>query len=135
MNSKRGYYTAKIGGKDRVMHFNMNFWAEFCDVLGVKLEQLGEVFDGGVSLSAIRALVFSGLVTFDRENNKEIDYNIYTVGSWLDEMDGSELNGIVDAMMQSKILGNDLNMGINRNPDPEKKTKPAAPKEPITPKE
>ena len=128
MNSRRGYYTAKLGGKDRVMRFNMNFWAEFCDAINIKLEQIGEVFDGGVSLSAIRALIYSGLITFDRENNKEIDYNIYTVGSWLDEMEAEELTGIVNAMMQSKILGNDLNMGIERNPDPEKKTKAAAPK-------
>ena len=54
------------------MRFNMNFWAEFCDQLGIKLEQLGEIFEGGVSLSDIRALIFSGLVTFDRENNKKI---------------------------------------------------------------
>jgi hypothetical protein len=127
MNSKRGYYTASLGGEDRVMRFNMNFWAEFCDILDVKLEQIGDLFDGGVSLSAIRALIYSGLVTFDRENNKEINYTIYTVGSWLDDMKAEELTGIVEAMMQSKILGNDLNVGIERNPDPEKKTK-AAPK-------
>ncbi len=128
MNSKRGYYTANLGGKDRVMRFNMNFWAEFCDVLEIKLENIGDVFDGGVSLSAIRALVYSGLVTFDRENNNKTDYNIYTVGSWLDEMEAEELTGIVNAMMQSKILGNDLNVGISRNPDLEKKTKAAPPK-------
>lgn len=128
MNSKRGYYTANLGGEDRVMRFNMNFWAEFCDTLNIKLEEIGEVFDGGVSLSAIRALIYSGLVTFDRENNKAIDYNIYTVGSWLDDMEADQLTGIVNAMMQSKILGNELNVGIERNPTAEKKTKPAAPK-------
>lgn len=125
MNSRRGYYTAKLGGKDRVMRFNMNFWAEFCDTLKIKLEEIGEIFDGGISLSAIRALIYSGLVTFDRENNKAIDYNIYTVGSWLDDMEADQLTGIVNAMMQSKILGNDLNVGLERNPDVEKKTQPA----------
>ena len=112
MNSRRGYYTAKLGGKDRVMRFNMNFWAEFCDTLKIKLEEIGEIFDGGISLS-------------DRENNKAIDYNIYTVGSWLDDMEADQLTGIVNAMMQSKILGNDLNVGLERNPDVEKKTQPA----------
>jgi hypothetical protein len=123
MNKKRGYYTVNIGGGDRVMRFNMNFWAEFCDTLNIKLEQIGEVFDGGVSLSAIRAIVYSGLITFDRENAKQIDYNIYTVGSWLDDMDAAELENIVNAMMQSRILGNDLNMGIQRSGEKaEKKT-------------
>lgn len=130
MNSKRGYYTLKLGGEDRVMRFNMNFWAEFCDQLGIKLEQLGEIFEGGVSLSAIRALIFSGLITFDRENNKKIEYNLYTVGAWLDEMDPKELNGVVEAMMNSKILGNELNMGIKRNPEEEKKTETQTPEKP-----
>ena len=131
MNKKRGYYTVNIGGADRVMRFNMNFWAEFCDTLDIKLEQIGEVFDGGVSLSAIRAIVYSGLITFDRENNKQIDYNIYTVGSWLDDMDASELENIVNAMMQSRILGNDLNMGIKRGGAKAEKKTPVkqAPKE------
>lgn len=123
MNKKRGFYTVKLGGKDRVMRFNMNFWAEFCDTLNISLEQLGTAFESGVSISAIRAIVYSGLVTFDRENDKNIDYNIYTVGSWLDDMDPKELEGIMNAMMETRILGNDLNVGIERNPKPEKKTK------------
>jgi len=123
MNKKRGFYTANLGGKKRSLRFNMNFWAEFTDQLGVGLEQIGEVFEGGISISAIRALIYSALITHDREQGKEIDYNIYTVGSWLDEMDASELEKIMGAMMESKILGNDLNMGIERNSQStEKKT-------------
>lgn len=123
MNKKRGFYTADLGGKKRTLRFNMNFWAEFTDQLGIGLEQLGEVFENGISISAIRALIYSALITHDREQGKEIDYNIYTVGSWLDEMDASELEKIMAAMMDSKILGNDLNMGIQRKAEStEKKT-------------
>ena len=123
MNKKRGFYTANLGGKKRSLRFNMNFWAEFTDQLGVGLEQIGEVFEGGISISAIRALIYSALITHEREQGKEIDYKIYTVGSWLDEMDASELEKIMGAMMESKILGNDLNMGIERNSQStEKKT-------------
>ena len=124
MNKKRGFYTADLGGKKRTMRFNMNFWAEFTDQLGIGLEQLGEVFESGISISAIRALVYSALITNDRESGNEIDYNIYSVGSWLDDLDASELESIMGAMMESKILGNDLNMGISRTGEnPEKKTK------------
>lgn len=124
MNKKRGFYTADLGGKKRTLRFNMNFWAEFTDQLGIGLEQLGEVFESGISISAIRALVYSALITNDRESGNEIDYNIYSVGSWLDDLDASELESIMGAMMESKILGNDLNMGISRTGEnPEKKTK------------
>lgn len=124
MNKKRGFYTADLGGKKRTLRFNMNFWAEFTDQLGIGLEQLGEVFESGISISAIRALVYSALITNDRESGNEIDYNIYNVGSWLDDLDASELESIMGAMMESKILGNDLNMGISRTGEnPEKKTK------------
>jgi len=123
-NNKRGYYSTTLGGKKRSMRFNMNFWAEFTDTLNIKLEELTTLFDGGVSISTIRALVYSALITHDREQGVDIDYNIYTVGSWLDDMDASELESIIGAMMESRILGNDLNMGIKRRGDStEKKTK------------
>jgi hypothetical protein len=125
MNKKRGYYSADLGGKKRTLRFNMNFWAEFTDQLGIGLEQLGDVFENGVSLSAIRALIYSALITYDREQGNEIDYNVFTVGSWLDDMDASELEKVMGAMMESKILGNELNMGISRKAEEttEKKTK------------
>lgn len=124
MNSKRGYYSTEIGGKERGMRFNMNFWAEFTDSLGIKLDQLGTVFDGGISLSGIRSLIYSALVTYDREQKNPIDYDEYDVGSWLDDFDSNEIEKVINAMMDSKILGNDLNMGIERNPKtPQKKTK------------
>lgn len=127
MNRKRGYYTAEIGGKKRTMRFNMNFWAEFTESLNIGLEELGSIFSKGISISAIRSLIYCGLITYDREEGNEIDYNIYNVGSWLDDFDAKKIEDIVGAMMESKILGNDLNMGIERNQsssDPEeKKTK------------
>ena len=43
-NRKRGYYSIKMGGKNRTMHFSMNFWANFTDELNVPIEQIGEIF-------------------------------------------------------------------------------------------
>ena len=58
-NKKRGYYTINLGGKNRIMHFSMNFWANFTDLLNISLEDLGKVFEKGVSIVAIRALIYS----------------------------------------------------------------------------
>jgi hypothetical protein len=92
--------------------------------MNVPLDKIGEIFDGGVSLTGIRALVYSGLLAYDQEEGNEIDYNIYKVGAWLDDMKANELEKIVNAMLESKILGTELNMGIDRNPKSEGKQSP-----------
>ena len=95
----------------------MNFWAAFTDELKVPLDKIGDVFEGGLSINGIRALIYAGLLANDQEQGNEIDYNIFTVGAWLEDLDASELENIVNAMMESKILGNELNMGIQRRPN------------------
>lgn len=123
-NKRRGYYSLNIGGRKRDLHFSMNFWSAFTDEMDISLDRLGEIFDNGVSISAIRAIIYCGLLAYDQEEGNEIDYNIFKVGSWLEDVDASELEKIIGAMTESRILGNDLNMGIERNPAPteEKKT-------------
>lgn len=118
--------TTKIGGKNRTMHFSMNFWSEFTDVMGVSLEQIGEVFQNGVSIKALRAIIYAGLLANDMENDNNIDYSLFKVGQWMDDVTPEQINDIVSSMMQSRILGNDLNMGIERkgaqNDDPEQES-------------
>jgi hypothetical protein len=114
-NKKRGYYTLKIGGKMRTMHFSMNFWANFTEQLNVPLDKIGDVFNGGISIKGIIALIYSGLLANDQEQGNDIDYNQYKVGMWLEDFDAEKLNDIVTSMMESRILGNDLNMGVTRN--------------------
>ena len=114
-NRKRGFYTVKLGGKNRTLHFSMNFWSNLTDVLEIKLHEIGKIFDDGVSLNMIRAIVYSAILANEQEQGNEIDFNIYQVGAWLDDLDPEQLEGIVTAMTESKILGNDLNVGIKRN--------------------
>jgi hypothetical protein len=92
----------------------MNFWANFTDIMDVPLDKIGELFSGGVSISAIRALVYSAILAFDQEEGNEIDYNEFKVGSWLEDINQEGLEKMIGAMMESRILGNDLNMGIDR---------------------
>jgi len=114
-NKKRGYYTIKMGGKNRTMHFSMNFWSNFTDDLGIPLDKLGEIFTEGISLSTIRSLIHSALLANDQENKKLIDYDKFDVGVWMEDLEADDLDKIVAAMMESRILGNDLNAGMARN--------------------
>jgi hypothetical protein len=127
-NRKRGYYTLKLGGKNRTLHFSMNFWANFTEALAIPLDKIGDIFSEGLSLSDIRDLIYSAILANDQEQNNEIDYNKFTVGAWLEDLTTEQLNDIVAALMETKLLGNDLNMGVKRNVQAstkqQKKTKP-----------
>lgn len=96
------------------MHFSMNFWASLTETLDVAIEELDKVFTGKLQLSSIRAIIYCGLLAYDQEEGNEIDYNIYKVGSWLDDLPQDEFQKIMTAMTETKILGNELNAGIER---------------------
>lgn len=123
-NKQRGYYSIKLGGKMRKLHFSMNFWANFTDTLGIPLDKIGDIFTEGISLGTIRALIYSAILANDQEEGNEIDYNEFKVGMWLEDLQAEKLEDIVNAMMESRVLGNDLNMGVKRNDPktPQKKT-------------
>jgi len=122
-NKHKGYIDINVGGKKRTLHFSMNFWSEFTEQLGISLQDIGDVFQNGISLKGLRALIYSAILANDQENGNEIDYNIYSVGSWLDELEAESINKIVETMLQSKILGNSLNSEIEKpgKPKPLKK--------------
>ena len=116
----------KLGGKVRKLHFSMNFWANFTDNLGIPLDKIGDVFQEGISLGTIRSLIYSAILANDQEEGNEIDYNEFKVGMWLEDLAADDLEKIVASMMESRILGNDLNMGVKRNAPQtaQKKTQP-----------
>ena len=121
MTKQRGYYTLEIGGKKRTLHFSMNFWANFTDLLNISLAEIGDVFSDGISIKGLRTLIYSGLLAYDQENKKEIDYDEFDIGNWLEDIEATEIEKIVVAMTESKILGNSLNGGLERNPKDLKK--------------
>lgn len=121
MNNKRGYVEVEIGGKKRTLHFSMNFWCHFTESLNIGLNDLDKYFTEGINVSTIRALIYSGLIAYDQEERNTIDYTIYDVGSWLEDFDSKQLTEVMNTLSQSRILGNDLNMGIQRNVKNQKK--------------
>jgi|TARA_R110001632_G_scaffold230183_1_gene367302 hypothetical protein len=121
VNKKRGYYSLSIGGKQRTLHFSMNFWAAFTDEMQISLTEIDQVFSNALNLNSIRALVYSGLLAYDQEEGNEIDYNIFKVGAWLDDINTDQFNEIINTLMESKLLGNELNGGLSRGAKPTSK--------------
>jgi hypothetical protein len=114
-NRKRGYCQLNIGDKDRTLHFSMNFWVAFEDASGHKISEIDKVFSSGITLNTMRALVYAGILAYDQENGNPIDYNVFQVGSWMEDMTPDSLTLLVNTLMESRILGNDLNAGVRRN--------------------
>ena len=123
-NKQRGYYSLTIGGKQRTLHFSMNFWAAFTDELQISLTEIDKVFSNALNLNSIRALVYAGLLAYDQEEGNEIDYNLFKVGAWLDDINTDQFNEIINTLMQSKLLGNELNGGLSRGAKPTSKAAP-----------
>ena len=123
-NKKRGYIDITVNGKKKTLHFSMNFWAEFTEQMGISLQDIGTVFESGISLNGLRALIYSAVLANDLEQGNEVDYNIYAFGTWLDDIDAETINKIVETMVESKILGTALNNNeskIPAKPKPSKK--------------
>ena len=116
MNKRRGYYIIELNGKKYTMHFSMNFWANFTEALGIPIDKIGDLFnDGSANIGAIRDLVYSAILADHQETGKEITFNKFQVGMWMEDVDAQEIAKIMEAMMESRILGNDMNGGIKRN--------------------
>jgi len=128
LNKRRGYCQLNIGGKLRSLHFSMNFWAVFEETSGFKISEVDRVFGSGLSMGSMRALIYSGIVAYDQENRLDIDYDLFDVGAWMDDIDQNDLSLIIDTLMESRILGNDLNAGVRRNVS--KSTKNPKPRNP-----
>jgi hypothetical protein len=120
-NKHKGYIDINVGGKKRTLHFSMNFWSEFTEQLNISLQDIGNVFENGISLKGLRALIYSAILANDQEQGNEIDYNIFKVGTWLDNLEAETINDIVETMLESKILGNSL----GAEPKPVGKSKPS----------
>ncbi|QDP54290.1 MAG: hypothetical protein Unbinned5434contig1000_37 [Prokaryotic dsDNA virus sp.] len=107
-NKQRGYIDLTIGGKKRTLHFSMNFWSEFTEQLNIPLQDIGLAFENGISLKGLRALIYSAILANDQEKGNVIDYTIFDVGNWLDDLTPEKINKVVEAMLESKILGNSI---------------------------
>ena len=120
-HKKRGYITIKLGGKNRTLHFSMNFWAIFTEQMGIGIDKIAETFQEGLNIKAMRSLIYAGILAYDQEEGNPIDYNEFKVGNWMEDITAEQIQEIVETMGQSRILGNDLNQGIKRNPEPQGK--------------
>ena len=67
-----------------------------------------------MALSSVRAIIYCGMMAYDQEEGNEITYNKFSVGNWLSEMNQDQFQEVMATMTETKILGNQLNAGMQR---------------------
>ena len=82
-----GEVTANIGGRTRVLRFNLNARYEFCRMHKLTEAESFEYFNNKLNVEALRDMTFCALKVADLAMGNTIDYNQYTVGEWITEME------------------------------------------------
>ena len=114
-NKLRGYCQLELGGKTRTLHFSMNYWAVMEEVTGLTIQELSALMTSGLSITNVRNMVYSAIKTYDLEQGNEIDYTIYSVGMWMEDMTPEDFAKVTETLVESRILGQDMNAGMRRN--------------------
>jgi len=87
-----GEVIAKIGGKQRVLRFNLNARYEFCKMHNLTQEEVQDYFGDLHNVEAVRDMVYCALRAADLADGRPVDYNQYTVGEWISDMDQNDFN-------------------------------------------
>ncbi len=102
MSKVKGQKKVKIGGKLRPIKFGTNATHLFCQKRGIKLKEFNELFAAEklanleIDGSEIRDLIYSGLAAACLSLGEEVDFNEWTVGDWIDDLDESGLAEILN---------------------------------------
>jgi len=95
----------KIGGKERPVKFGTNAISKFCELQGIDLTGyslvLVQIANGTVKANDIRDLVYAGLWAACKSAKEDIDFDLYDVGDWLDEIEVDEMVKVFDALAAS----------------------------------
>jgi hypothetical protein len=99
-----GQITAKLGGKERILKFNVNATYEFCKLHSCTHEESIEILNDPVrGVSAYRDMIYCALRSADLQAGNVIDYNQYDVGDWISELTQDELERIVTGYQDGTI--------------------------------
>jgi hypothetical protein len=126
MNKYKGLCEITIGGEKRSLKFNMNTYAIFCEKMDIDIEDFGAVFLDKRKLKATITLIWAGLASY-AESKGENALGYHEVSDYMDDISEEDYAIVLDTLLKSRELKNDVNNGLLRNevesksPDSKKK--------------
>lgn len=114
MNKYKGICEITFDGEKKSLIFNMNTYAIFCEKMDIDINDFGDVFLDSRKLKATITLIWAGLVSY-AERNDEKSYTYHEVADLMDDISEEDYSTILDTLMKSRELKNDVNNGLKRN--------------------
>lgn len=111
-NARSGYCEVEFGGQKRAFKFGMNAFALACEISKQTLEEfLASMQSNPLS---IRYLIWAGLSANCRSKGIEENFNLYTVGDWLDEITQDKLSVLMETISKAQILGSNTQTPVEK---------------------
>ena len=85
-----------IGGKKRPFKFGINAARVFCKETGKSINDLNDIAE--TDLDAIVSILYAGLFHGAKAAGKEVDFDSWQVGEWMDDMDQKEITKAFESM-------------------------------------
>ena len=92
--------TIAIGGEMRPIHYGFSALAEWCDLSGISLQELGKIGDN-MSLTSAIQLIYCGLKHGSRRQKKDFNYTYADVGDWIDDEGMDIFNEAMEVFTES----------------------------------
>ena len=103
-----GFVEKKLNGRVIGFKFGTNAFALLSELHNVELDELDKVLG---NVTGIRDLIFCAAQAWALSAGKEVWFNRYQVGDWLDEMSQVDYEDILGALNNAKVLGRSLEAG------------------------
>ena len=93
-NALRGEVRMPLGGKTRLLKFNLNSMASFSQRYGIAIEEMQKMSTRRMTLQQLRDIIYFALAEGCRGQDVEVDFTELDVGDWLQEVSEDKLKAI-----------------------------------------
>ena len=118
MLQKSGFVEIKVNERNIAFKFGMNAFGMFTEIHNVTLSQMQNMLEEG-SISALRDIIYCAAYVAEKAAGHEVDFNKFTVGEWIDEMDEQDFELILKAVKSAKIMGKGVQEVTEKKSNPE----------------
>ena len=98
----RGEYTLQVADREVLLKFGTNSTAVFCEKHDISLQEFQNRFSADqLQIRDIRDFIWAAAVAGAHATDREIDFDRWDVGDWIDELSQEELDRILSIMEDS----------------------------------
>ena len=97
-----GYTEKKINGKTVGFKFGTNAFSLFCEMHGLEMHEMDKALGG---IAGVRDLIYCAARAAALSAGREVWFNEYVIGDWLDEAPQEDYDDILKAMNNAKVMG------------------------------